>query len=110
MAKRRGEHARAAEIWLEIAADPHDGIHACEQLAMYYERHAKDPAKAAEFAKLAIAKLQRQRANSRDPFLTARFARLGKKFLHRAARPEKKSRPPSSSLPHCLRPAAHPNT
>jgi len=108
MAKRRGEHARAAEIWLEIVADPHDGIHACEQLAMYYERRAKDPAKAAEFAKLAIAKLQRQRANSRDPFLTARFARLEKKFLQRVARLEKKSRPSSSARPQGARPVAEP--
>src|SRR5204863_8868657 len=29
MAKRHGEHARAAEIWLEIVADANDGIHAC---------------------------------------------------------------------------------
>src|SRR5467141_1483957 len=42
MAKRRGEHARAAEIWLQIVADLHDGIYACEQLAVYYERRAKD--------------------------------------------------------------------
>src|SRR5216683_707069 len=108
MAKRRGEHARAAGIWLEIVAEPHDGIHACEQLAMYYERRAKDPAKAAEFAKLAIAKLQRQRANSRDPFLTARFARLEKKFLQRVARLEKQSRPSSSARPQGARPVAEP--
>src|SRR6266446_2386290 len=31
MAKRRGEHARAAEIWLKIVADPESGIQACEQ-------------------------------------------------------------------------------
>src|SRR3989454_268194 len=49
MAKRRGEHTRAAEIWLEIVADGHDGIHACEQLAIYYERHAKDFPRATEF-------------------------------------------------------------
>src|SRR5216684_4653249 len=95
MAKRRGEHARAAEIWLEIVADPRDGIHACEQLAIYYERHAKNLAKAAQFAKLAVATLRRQRANSRDLFLTARSARLEKKFLQRVARLEKKSRPSS---------------
>jgi hypothetical protein len=91
MAKRRGEHARAAEIWLEIVGDPHDGIHACEQLAIYYERHTKDPVKAAQFANLAVATLRRQRANSHNPFLTARFARLEKKFLQRVARLEKKS-------------------
>jgi hypothetical protein len=108
MAKRRGEHARAVEIWLEIVADLHDGIYACEQLAIYYERHAKDLVKATEFARLAVAKLQRQRANSRDPFLTARFARLEKKFLRRVARLEKKSRSSSLARPLGARPVAGP--
>ncbi len=108
MAKRRGEHARAAEIWLEMVADLHDGIHACEQLAIYYERHAKDLAKAAQFAKLAVATLRRQRANSRDLFLTARSARLEKKFLQRVARLEKKSRPSSLASPQDARVIAEP--
>ncbi|PYU55517.1 MAG: hypothetical protein DMG56_25215, partial [Acidobacteria bacterium] len=92
MAKRRGEHERAVEIWLDMVADLHEGIHACEQLAIYYERHAKDPAKAAQFAKLAVATVRQQRANSRDLLLTARFARLEKKFLQRVARLGRKSR------------------
>src|SRR5947209_617441 len=108
MAKRRGEHARASELWLQIVADLHDGIHACEQLAIYYERHARNLAKAADFAQLAIAKLLRERANSRDPLLTARFARLEKKFLQRVARLEKKSRPSSSARPRDARPVAAP--
>src|SRR5713226_8036266 len=86
MAKRRGEHARAAELWQEIVADSNDGIHACEQLAIYFERHAKNLAKATEFAELALSKLRRRRASSRDPFLAARFARLEQKTLHRLAR------------------------
>src|SRR5437870_11058539 len=57
MAKRRGDHERAAEIWLDMVADLHEAMHACEQLAIYYERHAKDLAKAAQFAKLAVAAL-----------------------------------------------------
>jgi uncharacterized protein YprB with RNaseH-like and TPR domain len=90
MAKRRGDHARAAEIWQEIAADPQDGVHACEQLAMHYERHAKDVSRAIEFARLGLAKVKRQRVSSmstlRDPYLAARCARLEEKFLHRLAR------------------------
>src|SRR6266704_1782822 len=86
MAKRRGEHARAAELWHEIVADSTDGIHACEQLAIYFERHAKNLAKATEFAELALSKLRRRSASSRDPFLAARFARLEQKTLHRLAR------------------------
>jgi tetratricopeptide (TPR) repeat protein len=86
MAKRRGEHDRAAEIWREIVADPQDGIYACEQLAIYFERHAKDFHRAAEFAQLALARLRRQRSVSRDPYFAARCRRLEQKFLHRIAR------------------------
>jgi uncharacterized protein YprB with RNaseH-like and TPR domain len=85
-AKRAGKHARAVEIWQEIVNDPQDGIHACEQLAIYYERHAKDLQHAAEFAELGLAKLRRQRLSSRDPYLAARCACLEQKFLHRLAR------------------------
>jgi len=86
MAKRRGEHERAAEIWQEIVADPQDGIYACEQLAIHFERHLKDFRRAAEFAQLALAKLRCQRSASRDPCLAARSTRLEQKFLHRIAR------------------------
>ena len=108
MAKRRGEHQRAAEIWLDMVADLHEGIHACEQLAIYYERHAKDPAKAAQFAKLAVATVRQQRANSRDLLLTARFARLEKKFLQRVARLVRKSRLSSPARPRDARVVAEP--
>src|SRR5713101_1467219 len=102
MAKRRGEHARAAEIWLEIAADPRDGVHACEQLAIYYEHHAKDLSRAAEFAQLALAKLRPQRCASHDPDLAGRSARLEQKFLHRLARLQH----PASSSTCLARPLA----
>jgi uncharacterized protein YprB with RNaseH-like and TPR domain len=108
MAKRRGEHAHAAEILLEIVADPHDGPHACEQLAIYYERHAKDPLKAVQFSELAIAALRRQRVSSRDPFIIARSARLEQKFLQRLARLEKKTPPSSPARPQRARVAAAP--
>src|SRR5438445_766997 len=103
MAKRRGEHARAAEIWLEIVADANDGIHACEQLAIYYEHRYKDFYRAAEFAQLALAKLRRQRSSSRDPNFTARSIRLEQKFLHRLARLQHQMRAFGGSAgPHAL--------
>jgi uncharacterized protein YprB with RNaseH-like and TPR domain len=86
MAKRRGQHARAAEIWQEIAGDPQGGVHACEQLAIYYERQAKDFSRAAEFGELGLAKLRRQRSSSRDPYFAARSARIEQRILHRLAR------------------------
>src|SRR5467141_2531646 len=69
MARQHGEHARAAEIWLDIVADPHGGVYACEQLAIYYERTVKDFCRAMEFAQLALAKLRRQRSTAHDPYL-----------------------------------------
>ncbi len=94
MAKRRGEYERAAEIWQEMVADSQDGAHACEQLAIYYERRAKDFCRAMEFAQLALGKLRRKRGLLepvlRDPYAAARNARLEQRFRHRIARLEKK--------------------
>lgn len=86
MAKRKGEHARAAVLWLEIIDDPKDGLHACEQLAIYYERQVKDYARAAEFSQTAITKLKRFRFFTRDPYAIARFTTLEKKFRMRLKR------------------------
>jgi uncharacterized protein len=85
-AKRSGNHARAAELWHEIAGDPRDGVYACEQLAIYYERRAKDYAHALEFAQLALAKLRKIRGTLRDPFALARFTRLEGELLKRVGR------------------------
>jgi uncharacterized protein len=94
MAKRRGEYERAAEIWEEMLEDSQDEVHACEQLAIYYERRAKNVQRAIQYAKLGIAKLKRQHIaslrSSRDPCLAARCARLEKNFIERLARLERK--------------------
>jgi uncharacterized protein len=95
MANRRGEHERAVEIWEEMVADSQDEVHACEQLAIYYERRAKDVHQAMEYAKLGIAKLKHQRTaslrGSHDPYLAARCARLEKGFIERLVRLERKA-------------------
>jgi uncharacterized protein YprB with RNaseH-like and TPR domain len=59
--RRRGEHNKAAALWRELVTDPRNGPHACEQLAIYYERKAKDLERALEFARLALAKIRRAR-------------------------------------------------
>ena len=89
MARQHGEHARAAEIWQEIVADPESGVQACEQLAIHFERYVKDLRQATEFAELGLAKLRQRRPaprGSRDPYVAARTARLEQKFLQRLAR------------------------
>jgi uncharacterized protein YprB with RNaseH-like and TPR domain len=94
-AKRRGDHEHAATLWQELAAesaslseeaDVIDAIHACEELAMYYERRAKDLDRASEFICLALAKVKRLRAGSRSLYATPKLARIEEKLLNRAAR------------------------
>jgi uncharacterized protein len=103
LAKRRGDHDGAAALWLELASEPQDGVLACEQLAIHYERRAKDPARAAEFARLGLAKLQHMRAHLRDLYMTAGASRVAKKFLSRISRLEGRTKianrgAPGSSL------------
>jgi len=79
MAKRKGEHQRAAELWKEILrcdirTDSSDAIHACEQLTIHYELHVKDYERALEFAHRA-RKLLRARATHAGVFARAGFAR-----------------------------------
>jgi uncharacterized protein YprB with RNaseH-like and TPR domain len=103
MAKRRGEHERAAAIWEEMVRESQDELHACEQLAIYYERRANDPERAREYAKLGLGKLRRRRTGSfsdaRDPCLASRLARQEKHFIERIARLERKAPPRSSRAP-----------
>lgn len=86
MAKRRGDRARAALLLHELVGNPEETVFASEQLAMYYERHARDLARALEFAELGLKTLLRQIGRSRDPYATARYTRQAQKFMCRVQR------------------------
>src|ERR1700722_18241603 len=90
LAKRRGDHAAAAALWYELATEitgnAFDAIQACEQLALYYERRMKDLHRAAEFSRLALARVERLQSSSRDPYVAACLARLKQRFLNRVTR------------------------
>jgi hypothetical protein len=88
MAKRRGDTLAATTLWLELVGDPQDGIAACEQLAIHYERQARDFTRALEYANLGLAKLARARKLARDPYTDARAERLQAKFQQRIRRLE----------------------
>ncbi len=59
MAKREGDHATAIAHWEELLGTSREGIEAYEQLAIYYERHAREPLRAADIAREALAELRR---------------------------------------------------
>ena len=86
MAKRRGDRERAASLLQELVANPEETVFACEQLAMHYERHTRDLARAVEFAQLGLKTLQRQFGSSRDPYASTRHRRMEEKFVCRLER------------------------
>ncbi len=86
MAKRRGDRERAASLLHELVANPQETVFACEQLAMHYERHLRDLARAMEFAQLGLKTLQRQFGSLRDPYASTRYRQMEEKFVCRLER------------------------
>jgi uncharacterized protein YprB with RNaseH-like and TPR domain len=86
LAKRRGDAEAASSLWHELVKDPQDGIIACEQLAIHYERREKNYDRAIEFTQLALLKLLCQRLPSRDPSSIVRTVRLQDKLTCRLDR------------------------
>jgi uncharacterized protein len=104
LAKRRGDHERAARLWHELAADESAGAHACIQLAIHYERRAQDLCRALQFARLALAKSRHAGTPSRDSAATRRRLRVEQSILNRVTRLQHRiaSRQASPALPISL--------
>ncbi|MBS1840815.1 MAG: ribonuclease H-like domain-containing protein [Acidobacteria bacterium] len=90
MAKRRGDHAAAAELWKSLLQGNQSAIEACEQLAIYFERREKNIELAAEYVQLGLAKLRSGGQRLRDPFAEARILRRENSLLRRLARLEQR--------------------
>ncbi|MGC2506134.1 MAG: ribonuclease H-like domain-containing protein, partial [Candidatus Acidiferrales bacterium] len=59
LAKREGDYALACSLWEGMLGNSREGFEAYEQLAIYYERHAREPQRAAALARKAIAELRK---------------------------------------------------
>jgi len=86
MAKRCGDHAEAAQLWQAVLTGSQHAIEACEQLAIHFERRAKNLAQAIEYAELGLTKLYAGGQRLRDPYAEARIVRQEKNLLRRVAR------------------------
>ena len=83
-AKRERDYARATSLWEELLADSTEGLEAYEQLAIYYEHHALEPRRAADFTREALAALRKAYRSGRiEP---GRYRRLQARLEHRLAR------------------------
>jgi uncharacterized protein len=89
MAKREGDFARACELWESMLGNSREGFEAYEQLAIYYERHARKPDEAAAVTKKALAELRR--ANRTGTVAANLYRRSRTRFEHRLARLERKT-------------------
>jgi len=96
LAKRERDYARATSLWEELLADTTDGLEAYEQLAIYYEHHARERSRAAQFAREALTALRKAYCAGRlEP---GRYRRLQARLEHRLARLIRSLAPPHGPL------------
>ena len=106
LAKRELDYSRAASLWDELRKTPRaarrsespilaeearkslvSSIEAAEQLAIYYEHRLKQPQRAAELVRAAIAELQD--AQREGGIEAARATKMDARLAHRLARLER---------------------
>ena len=90
LAKREGDHALASQLWEKMLGDTREGFEAYEQLAIHYERQAREPHRAAELARNALAALRR--ANRLGAIAAPAYRQKKERFEKRLARLERNVR------------------
>ena len=58
LAKRDGDFSLACELWNSMLGNSREGLEAYEQLAIHYERRAREPHRAAALVRKALAELR----------------------------------------------------
>ena len=91
LAKRDGDYTVALSHWQKALGTSKQGLHAYEQLAIYYEHHAREPLRAMEITRQALAELRR--AHRLGTIAAAVYQQAKTKFEHRLARLERKAGP-----------------
>src|SRR5579859_129872 len=99
MAKRRGEHETAAQIFEELSRDTEWRAAACEELASFHERKRKDAAMALKYARKAIVELKKKGAQQKFGVLPAGDLRRFERLTRRIARLESRIATASRAKP-----------
>src|SRR6201987_928147 len=98
LAKRQGDFELACELWKDAVGNSRHGYEAYEQLAIYYERIARDPEQARQIVKQALDELRR--AIQMGDIAPGPYREIKARFDHRMERLGRKSqRPLLDSLP-----------
>ena len=89
LAKREGDFSLARKLWESMLGNSREGLEAYEQLAIYYEREAREPHRAASLSRAALTELGR--ANRLGTIAAAAYRQGRARFEHRLARLERKA-------------------
>lgn len=92
LAKRQGDFELACELWKDALGNSRHGYEAYEQLAIYYERQARDPEQAREIVRQALNELRR--AVQTGDIAAGPYREIRARFDHRMERLERKGRRP----------------
>jgi uncharacterized protein len=89
LAKREGDFSLAQKLWESMLGNSREGLEAYEQLAIYYERQAGEPNRAASVSRAALIELNR--ANRLGTIAAAAYRLSRARFEHRLVRLERKA-------------------
>jgi uncharacterized protein len=92
LAKRQGDFELACELWKDAVGNSRHGFEAYEQLAIYYERKARDPEQARKIVKQALDELRR--AIQGGDIAPGPYREIKARFDNRLQRLECKSKRP----------------
>jgi uncharacterized protein len=92
LAKQEGDFELACELWKDALGNSRHGYEAYEQLAIYYERNARDPERARQVVRQALDELRR--AIQVADIAPGPYREIKARFDHRMERLERKSKRP----------------
>src|SRR5881275_2998331 len=92
LAKRQGDFELACELWKGALGNSRHGYEAFEQLAIYYERKARDPEQAREIVRQALDELRR--AIQMGDIAPGPYREIKARFDRRMERLERKTKRP----------------
>jgi uncharacterized protein YprB with RNaseH-like and TPR domain len=84
LARRRRDFELSNALWEKLLLNPAESARAYEQLAIYYERYARQPEKAAALSREALIRLRDEHSAGRIPLF--KYVRWHARFQHRLTR------------------------
>jgi uncharacterized protein len=90
LAKRDGDFELACELWHSMVGNSREGFEAYEQLAIHYERRAREPHRAAILIRQALAELRK--ADRLGIISSTAYRKRRERFDRRLARLERRTR------------------